>query len=109
MLRSSLRSTQRQIAAMVETLDYGAIHGLSIRDGLPQCDPPPRIHQSIKLDSDAGKPADQRNAELTMKKEFERLFEQLERLRDAVVNIEVRHGLPVRLVVERAFVDFDSE
>jgi hypothetical protein len=36
-----------------------------------------------------------------LKKEFESLFDQLNRLGDAVVDIEVRHSLPFRLVLER--------
>ena len=38
-----------------------------------------------------------------LKKEFENLFEQLSRLGNGFVDIEVRHRLPSRLVLERRY------
>lgn len=46
---------------------------------------------------------DRSHADLTLKKEFETLFNQLSRLGDAAVVIEVRHSLPFRLVMERRY------
>ena len=43
----------------------------------------------------------QTDGDLTLKKEFESLFDQLSRLQDGFVDIEVRHSLPFRLVLER--------
>jgi len=42
-------------------------------------------------------------ADLILKKEFENLFEQLSRLGNGFVDIEVRHRLPSRLVLERRY------
>jgi len=70
---------------------------------LPCYEPEPRIVQAIKLDSEPERQPDRGCADLTLKKEFESLFDQLSRLRDAIVDIEVRHSAPFRLVLERRY------
>jgi hypothetical protein len=50
-----------------------------------------------------GRQPDRTCADLTLKKEFESLFDQLTRLRNRVVDIEVQHSLPFRLVLERPY------
>jgi hypothetical protein len=100
MTRSCLDPDQRKLMALVEALGFGAIERLSIRGGLPCYEPAPRAIQMVKLDSDT-EPQPDRGGELTLKKEFANLFDHLRRLDDATVDIEVRHGAPFRLVVER--------
>jgi hypothetical protein len=50
--RSSLNIDERQTVEIIEALGFGTIESLAIRDGVPSYDAPPRILQSIKLDSD---------------------------------------------------------
>jgi len=101
MTKSSLNPAQRQTVEIIEALGFGVIERLWIRGGLPHYEPEPRLIQTVKLDSElAGKPGDSQ-ADHTLSKEFEVLFHQLSRLQDGVVGIEVRHGLPFRLVLER--------
>jgi hypothetical protein len=101
MTKSSLDIGQRRTVEIIEALGFGVIERLLIRCGLPCFEPEPRIVQTIKLDSDPERHPDRTSANLTLKKEFESLFEQLIRLRDGIVDIEVRHSAPFRLVVER--------
>jgi hypothetical protein len=101
MTKSSLNPSQRRAVEIIEALGFGVIERLSIRGGLPCFEPEPRIVQAIKLDSAPHGPVDHVEADLTLGKEFESLFDQLSRLRDAVVDVEVRHSLPFRLVLER--------
>jgi hypothetical protein len=99
--KSSLAPGQCQLVEIISVLGFGVIERLSIRDGLPCFDPDPRIIQAIKLGPEPEPKPNHNNADLTLKKEFESLFEQLSRLRDGIVDIEVRHGAPFRLVLER--------
>jgi hypothetical protein len=103
MTRSALEPGQRWTVEIIEALGFGVIEHLSILGGLPCFDPEPRIVQSIKLGSENERPLHSNRADLTLKKEFESLFDQLSRFRDGVVDIEVRHGAPFRLVVERRY------
>jgi hypothetical protein len=105
MTKHSLNPGQRLTVEVIEKLSFGRIEQLSIRDGEPYYDRAPRIVQEIKLGSEHEWPSDLLGADLTLKKEFESLFGQLSQLRDGMVDIEVRHGLPFRLVLERRYTE----
>jgi hypothetical protein len=102
MIRSSLNPGQRRTVEIIEALGFGIIERLSVRDGLPYFEPDARIIQAIKLGPEPEHKPDRTDAD-TLKKEFGSLFEQLSRLRDGIVNIEVRHGAPFKLVLERRY------
>jgi hypothetical protein len=103
MTKSSLNPGQRQTVEIIEALGFGVIERLRIRGGLPCYEPEPRIVQTIKLESEPERQLDDGDgdADFALKKEFESLFDQLSRLGDGTVDIEIRHSLPFRLVVER--------
>jgi hypothetical protein len=103
MTKGSLSLGQRRTLAIMQELGFGRIEGLSIHDGQPSYDPAPRIVQEIKLGSEPEYRPDHNDADLTLKREFESLFNQLSRLRDGIVDIEVRHSAPFRLVLERRY------
>ncbi len=103
MTKSSLNPSQRRTVEIIEALGFGVIERLLIRGGVPCYEPEPRIVQTIKLDSGSERQPDHGYADLTLKKEFESLFDRLSRLGDATVDIEVRHCLPFRLVLERCY------
>ena len=103
MTKSSLNPGQRRIVEIIEALGFGVIEHLLIRDGFPCYDPEPRIVQAIKLDSAPERKPDRCHSDLTLKNEFQSLFDQLTRLREGTVDIEVRHSAPFRLVVERRY------
>jgi hypothetical protein len=105
MIRSSLNPGQRRTVEIIEALGFGVIERLLIRDGLPCYDPEPRIIQAIKLGAEPEQKSAQTGADLTLKREFDSLFEQLARLRDGVIDIEVRHKAPFRLVLKRRYED----
>jgi hypothetical protein len=90
----------------VRVHNSGAIERLCVRGGSPCYELEPRIVQAIKLDSAPQRKPDDGHADLTLKKEFENLFNRLSRLRDGVVDIEVRNSLPFRLVMARRYTEF---
>lgn len=103
MKRSLPSPSQLQLLQIIGELGFGRIEQLSIRNGEPCYERAPRILQEIKLSSETERRADHRKADVTLKQEFENLFSQLVRLSDGVVDIEVRHSLPFRLVLERSY------
>ena len=106
MIRSSLTPAQNQLLHLIEELAFGRIEQLSIHNGEPCYDPAPHIVQEIKLGSETERRPDQSNPDLTLKKEFLELFSALARLNDGVVVIEVRHGAPFRIIIERRYTEF---
>ena len=105
MTKSSLNPIQRQTEEIIESLCFGTIERLCVRGGLPCYELEPRIVQAIKLDSEPERKLDDGPADLTLKKEFENLFDQLILLGDATVDIEIRHGIPCKLVLERRYTE----
>jgi hypothetical protein len=103
MTKSSLDPRQRWTVEIIEAMGFGVIEHLSIRYGMPCYDPEPRIVQTIKLATEPERSPVISSAGLTLKQEFRRLFEQFSRLQDCSVDIEVQHGLPFRLVLERRY------
>lgn len=95
-----LNVNQRYLLRIISELNFGVVEELLIREGAPRFDSAPRITQTIKLDSDLNRPPDSFSPSGPLKKEFENLFVQLSQLPDCFVDIEVRHGLPFRLIVE---------
>ena|SRR5215472_17758572 len=103
MTKSSLNPGQRRTVEIIEALGFGVIEHLLIRSGVPCYEPEPRIIQSIKLNSEPEPQPDCTGPDFTLKKEFESLFDHLARLREGIVDIEVRHKTPFRLVRERRY------
>lgn len=102
MTKSSLYPDQCRLVDLIEALGFGVIEGLAIRAGLPCYDPEPRMVQAIKLSApERDWQPDRGGASLTLKAEFESLFALFARLLNGIVEIEVQHSLPFRLVVVR--------
>jgi hypothetical protein len=104
--RSSLTPGQRQTREIIHKLGFGRIEGLTIRHGEPRFEKPPRIVQEIKLSSEPEGGGVRGGADFTLKNDFDRLFNQLDGLCDGLVDIEVKHRLPFRLVLERRYEDW---
>lgn len=100
MTKSSLNPGQRRTVEIIKALGFGVIERLLIRGGMPCYEPEPGVVQAIKLDSAPERQPDRSDTDFTLKIEFERLFDQLSRLREGVVDVDVRHSLPLRLVVK---------
>ena len=97
----TLTPGQRKVVEIIEALGFGTIQELSIRDGQPCYDPAPRIVQEIKLGSPPGRLRAGSDTD-SLKKEFVHLFDYLSDLRRGAVDIEVQHGLPFKLIVQRS-------
>ena len=97
----SLSVAQTRLVQIIQELGFGRIERLSIQNGHPNFDQPPRITQEIKLGSQSEHRPGNTNGDFTLKQEFVILFNELSRLRDGVVDLEVRHRAPFRLILER--------
>ncbi len=101
MTRDSLKEGQRQTVEIIASLPFGRIERLWIINGLPCYDRPPRIVQDIKLGSESEPQPHRTSPDLTLRKEFETLFDLLRDVRNGTVDIETRHSLPFKLTVYR--------
>lgn len=101
MTKRSLDQIQVKLVETIEDLGFARIEQIPIRDGKPCLELATEIVQEIKLGLEKEPRTERLNLDLTLKIEFERLFNQLSDLREGIVDIEVRHGVPFKLVVKR--------
>jgi hypothetical protein len=86
----------------IEELGFGRIEQIPIRDGRPCFERATQTVREIKLGSESEPRTERINADLTLKIEFERLFNELSQLGDGLVDLEIRHAVPFKLVVRRS-------
>ena len=88
---------------MMHDVRFGLIEALVIRDGEPAFHPPPRVLRDIKLGAADTARGDLTSVNFELKDQVIELFDHLERLGNGTVELlEVRYGLPVRLVVRQS-------
>lgn len=103
MTKASLSAPRRQLLETMQRLNFGRIEDLEIRKGEPMFNPAPRIVQDIKLGGENGPRPELVAADFVLKSQVAEFFEHLTRIGDgSVETIEVKHGLPFKLVVEMA-------
>jgi hypothetical protein len=100
--KRSLDPARLKLVEAIEELGWGHIEQIPICDGSPCLEEAAQIVREIKLESET-EPFERSKADLTLKAEFERLFNQLSQLHDGFVDVEVRHGAPFKLVVKRRY------
>lgn len=106
MTKASLNPDQRRTVDIIEALDFGVVERLLIRGGVPCYDQEPRIVQTIKLAPQPDRQPHHHDADLSLNKAFKNLFDQLGHLPDGLVDVEVQHSRPFRLILERRYEEF---
>lgn len=92
---------QRRLLRLFQTINFGRIEDLEVRGCEPQFSPLPRVFVELKLDVDDGPRPESRLRSFPLRSQVGRFFTQLAQLRDGTVEcVEIRHGLPFRMVVE---------
>jgi hypothetical protein len=98
---TDLSPGQRRLLRLFQAINFGRIDELEVRNGEPQFSPLPRVFVELKLDVDDGPRPESRQQHFPLRSQVGRFFAQLAQLRDSTIErIEVRHGLPFRMVVE---------
>lgn len=102
--KSSLTPSQQKLLAEMQRINFGRIFDLSVRDGQPVMDPPPRVVREIKFGGDNGPRPESAKADFTLKAQVRELFAQFEALGDGVIPcIEIQRGLPFRMTIEEVY------
>lgn len=97
--RASLPDPWRQLIDRMESLGFGSLHGVVIRDGDPVLDPKPRIIRERKYPND-NLPRTPRTVEAVLREQVVELIGYCRQLGNGVIEtLEVKHGLPFRTFV----------
>jgi hypothetical protein len=103
-LRFSQVSQPRQaLIRLCQNVNHGSIEGLKVGDGEPVLDPPPVVLRDVKLDSDEGPRPELALADFVLSDQILRLMNRFDEMKDGTVRqVEVRAGIPRRIVLENA-------
>jgi hypothetical protein len=100
--KASLSAPRRRLLEAMQRLNFGRIEGLEIRNGEPVFQPAPRIIQDIKIGGENGPRPELTIEDFVLKGAFVELFDHLSRIGDGTVeSVEVKYGMPFKLVVEQ--------
>jgi hypothetical protein len=101
MLTDSLTAPRRRLVRLLQRLNFGRVEGLLVRDGEPVWDSPPRVVREVKFGADNGPRPESKLRDFKTKSEVDELFRQLEAIGQGRIQVlEVKHGLPFRMIVE---------
>jgi hypothetical protein len=98
--KTGLSEPRRRLVELMQALNFGRVENLPVRDGEPVLDPLPRRVREVKFASENGPRPERAAAAFLLKAQVIELFQLLDELRDGVIQvIEVKHGLPFRVLV----------
>lgn len=101
--RFSQLSTPRQsLVRLLQSINFGYVEGLEVRDREPLFSPSPTVFVEVKLDAENEPRPEANFADFELRGEVTRLLEQLDELCSGLIDrIDVRYGVPRRAVIER--------
>ena len=98
--KRGLSAPRRRLVELLQELNFGRVENLTVREGQPVLDPPPRIVREWKFGAEKGPRPERAIGEFALKLQVVELFAALDELGDGVVDlIEVKHGLPFKMEV----------
>lgn len=101
--KSSLSTARRKFVELLQTINFGHIENLHLRDGQPILEPLPTIVNEIKFCAENGPRSERSAPDFLLKAQVVELFEHFDRLGTSTIAlIEVKHGLPFKMLVARA-------
>lgn len=99
--KTSLSHPRKRLLRLMQEVNFGRIEGLAIRDGEPVFDPKPAIVREVKFGGENGARPEAGKDDFALRAQVVELFEHLSSLGNGIVrSLEVKHGLPFRMIVE---------
>lgn len=103
---TELSAPRQALVRLFQSLNFGQIIGLMIRDGDPVFHPEPTVLLDVKLDADEGERPEAALDDFTLRDEIRRLLAHLDQLQNGTVErIEVRYGVPRRVIIARRLTE----
>ena len=108
--KRGLTGSRKRLVELMQDVYFGRIEHLVVRNGEPVFEPSPRIVREIKIGGQNALDADGRGSDFLLKSQVRQFFLELLRLGDAIIEgIEIKHGLPCRVIVETPFLSGGDE
>lgn len=98
--KHSLSAPRRKLLEWMRTIYFGSIEDLSVEDGEPVLDPPPRIFHEIKFGGVNAPASDTFWKDFYLKTQVVEFFGFMNEMRHGTIHrIEIKHGLPFRVIL----------
>jgi hypothetical protein len=95
-----LPEPRQRLVALMQAINFGRIEDITVREGNPVFGPSPRVVREIKIGGENGPRPEYAAGNFLLKDQVVELFQHLDRLCNGTVQVlEVKHGLPFRLLV----------
>lgn len=102
--KSELSHAQQQMVELFQQINFGKLHRLQVRSGEPQLIPLPRVVRDVRIPGENGSRLETHLKDFVLKREMIDFFDHLKELDNGEIElVEVRYGLPVRLLIESIF------
>ncbi|HUT52163.1 MAG TPA: hypothetical protein VM658_02110 [bacterium] len=99
--KSSLSPARRRLLDLMSDIYFGRIERLSVQDGEPMFEPPPKVVRKIKIGGENGPHRDEGKRDFVLKDKVREFFDHLAGLGNGTISrIEVQAGLPFSLEIE---------
>lgn len=99
--KSSLSPARCRLLELMQSIGFGRIENMIVRGDEPVFRPPPYVVREFNLTSDDDADPEGATTDFELKAQVVRLFRLLDKLGDGLVElIEVKNGLPFKLVIE---------
>ena len=100
--KSSLTKAQRDLVELCQQHPFSRIECLLVRGGEPVLTPPPRVIQKLRMGGDNSPRPESSLPDFWLKKQTIELLETIAKLGEGEIrSIEVAHGLPLVIEIER--------
>jgi hypothetical protein len=98
---SELSAPRQALVRLCQSIDYGHVLDLHIRDRQPVFSPEPGVIFEVKLDGDSCQRQESELADFNLRDEVRRLLDCIDEIGTGrIQRIEVRAGLPKRVLIE---------
>jgi len=99
--KAALSPARRRLLGLMQSVNFGTIQALELRDAEPVLVPAPRVLRTIKIGGQANGPRPEvGKPDFVLKAAIVEIFEHFDHIRNGTVAIRVQHGLPTQITVE---------
>lgn len=103
--KGSLSPQRQHLIREMQRINFGRFDCLVIRSGEPILDPRPSVIREHKFGGENGPRAELATEDFLLKQQLVELFAFFDQVRDGIIEVlEIKHGLPFRMIVREAAV-----
>lgn len=103
---SELSAPRQVLVRLCQSVNFGQIRGLEVRDSDPVFSPPPEVVFEVKLDSDVVSRPEIELEDFVLPAEICRLMDRLDNLKSAMIEqVEVRGGVARRVIFKASMTE----